>query len=248
MASAPRFCNRTGADIVEGYASVMFKEEMEAIERASLPAAAKRPALRRVLNAGSGPLSARAVHAAFVGDGWQEIRIDIDPEAAPNVVGSITDMASIFPAQSFEAVWSSHILEHLYPHEVPAALSEFRRVLKPDGFALITSPDLEAIASLILDHGLDHVAYTSPAGPISALDMLFGHSASVANGHVHMAHKCGFTCVSLGQRLVDSGFATVLATRDGFDLWAVALMERADKTAIQQQLAAAGLKVFDDAE
>jgi hypothetical protein len=119
MESAPRFCSRTGADIVEGYASVMFKAEMEAIERASVPAGAQRPALRRVLNAGSGPLSARAVHPAFVGDGWQEIRIDIDPEAVPNVVGSITDMASIFPAQSFEAVWSSHTLEHLYPHEVP---------------------------------------------------------------------------------------------------------------------------------
>jgi hypothetical protein len=78
--------------------------------------------------------------------------------------------------------------------------------------------------------------------------MLFGHCASVAKGHVHMAHKCGFTCASLGQRLVDSGFTTVLATRDGYDLWAVALMERADKAAIQQQLADAGLKVFDDAE
>jgi SAM-dependent methyltransferase len=225
-----------------------LKVEMEAIEQAPALSAAQRPALKRVLNAGSGSLSARAVHAAFAAADWEEIRIDIDPEAVPNVVGSITDMASIFPARSFEAVWSSHILEHLYAHEVPAALSEFRRVLKPDGFALITSPDLESIASLILDHGVDHVAYTSPAGPISALDMLFGHSISVANGHVHMAHKCGFTCASLGQRLVDAGFATVLATRNGYDLWAVALMELADRTAIQRQLAAAGLKVFDDAE
>ena len=61
--------------------------------------------------------------------------------------------------------------------------------LKPDGFALITSPDLEAVASLILDHGLDHVAYTSPAGPITPLDMLFGHSASIARGSLSMAHK-----------------------------------------------------------
>jgi hypothetical protein len=220
---------------------------MEAIPQAPMLSAAQRPALKRVLNAGSGSPSARPVHAAFVGSEWQEIRIDIDPNTDPNVVGSITDMASIFPAQSFEAVWASHTLEHLYPHEVPAALSEFRRVLKSDGFALITSPDLESIASLILDHGLDHVAYISPAGPISALDMLFGHSASVANGHVHMAHKGGFTCASLGQRLVDAGFATVLATRERFDLWAVALMELANKTAIQQQLATAGLKVFDNA-
>jgi hypothetical protein len=233
----PRFRNQTGKP-------AMLKVEMPAIQQGML-SAAQRPAVKRVLNAGSGP-SARPVHAAFVGEAWQEIRLDIDPIATPDVVGSIIDMGSLFPAQSFAAVWSSHILEHLYPHEVPVALSEFRRVLKPDGFALITSPDLESVASLILDHGLDHVAYTSPAGPISVLDMLFGHSASVAKGHVHMAHRSGFTCASLGKRLVDAGFATVLATRDRFDLWAVALMDGADKSAIQRQLATAGLKLFDD--
>ncbi len=226
----------------------MLTVEMGTIEKQPVLSVAQRPALKRVLNAGSGPRSARGVHSAFVGEDWQEIRIDIDPAAAPDVIGSITDMASIFPAESFEAVWSSHILEHLYAHEVPAALSEFKRVLKPYGFALITSPDLESVASFILDHGLDQVAYTSPAGPVSALDMLFGHSASVANGHLHMAHKSGFTCASLGQRLVDAGFATVLATRERFDLWAVALMEQADKAAVQQRLAAAGLNVFSDAE
>ena len=203
--------------------------------------------MKTFLHVGCGNSKKDQTTPSFAGPDWSELRLDIDPGVNPDIVGTMTNMTAM-TGETVDAIFSAHNIEHLYPHEVPAALSEFRRVLKPDGFALITSPDLEAIASLILDHGLDHVAYTSPAGPISALDMLFGHSASVANGHVHMAHKCGFTCVSLGQRLVDSGFATVLATRDGFDLWAVALMERADKTAIQQQLAAAGLKVFDDAE
>src|SRR5665213_540831 len=40
--------------------------------------------------------------------------------------------------------------------------------------------------------------YTSPAGPITPLDMLFGHSDSIASGHLYMAHKTGFTCASLG--------------------------------------------------
>ena len=89
-------------------------------------------------------------------------------------------------------------------------LTEFKRVLKPDGFALVTSPDLEAVASLILDRGLDQVAYTSPAGPITPLDMLFGHSASIAGGYPAMAHKTGFTGASLGRRFVDAGFPIVL--------------------------------------
>jgi SAM-dependent methyltransferase len=208
--------------------------------------ATKAQRLKRVLNAGAGPQNARPVHSMFASERWQEIRIDIDPSAKPDVVGSITDMRAAFPPQSFDAIWSSHILEHLFAHQVPDALLEFRRVLRPDGFALITTPDLEAIASLILDHGVEKIAYTSPAGPITGLDLLFGHNASIARGAIHMAHKSGFTCASLGQRLIDAGFATVLAARNGFNLWAVAVMQEADQAMIQKQLVDAGLNVFQD--
>ena len=195
---------------------------------------------RRVLNAGSGPYSARRLHPVFAPNAWREIRIDIDPQAKPDMVASITDMRFVAP-QSFDAIWSSHTLEHLYAHEIPSALAEFRRVLKPDGFALVTSPDLEAVASLILDHGLDYVTYTSPAGPITPLDVLFGHSASIARGHHYMAHKTGFTCASLGQRFIDTGFSTVLVKQERLDLWVLGLMPQADQAAIQSQLVAAGL-------
>ena len=43
------------------------------------------------------------------------------------------------------------------------------------------------------------------------------------------------------------GFPTVLAVRDSFNLWAVALMEAADQEAIQRQFLDAGLDVFRDA-
>ena len=66
----------------------------------------------------------------------------------------------------FDALYSSHAIEHLYAHEVIPALREFLRVLKPDGFALVTCPDLAAIARQLLDGGAEGIAYQSPAGPI----------------------------------------------------------------------------------
>ena len=203
---------------------------------------------KRVLNAGSGPQSARQLHPTFRRDLWEEVRLDVDPLAKPDVISSITNMGQSVSSRSFDAVWSSHSLEHLHAHEVPTALSEFRRVLKQDGFALITSPDLESVASLVLKHGLNYVAYSSPMGPITSRDMLFGHAGSIAQGKMFMAHNTGFTCASLGQLLVESGFAVVLAKRERLDLWALALMERADKNAIQRDLGAAGIDMFDDSE
>jgi SAM-dependent methyltransferase len=203
---------------------------------------------KRVLNAGSGPLTARQLHPVFREDLWQQVRLDIDPQTKPDVVGSITNMSRLLPSEDFDAIWSSHSLEHLYAHEVPTALSEFRRILKPDGFALITSPDLEAIATLVLACGLNHIAYTSPMGPITPHDMIFGHSGSIARGKTYMAHNTGFTSAVLGQLLLDAGFPIVLAKGERFDLWVLAFMHKADQALIQGELKAAGLDMFDDTE
>lgn len=199
----------------------------------------------QVLNAGSGPPTSRALHSLFSRNIWKETRLDIDPRARPDVVGSITDMTYLFEDETFDAIWSSHNIEHLYTHEVPLALGEFRRVLKTTGFALITCPDLEVAASLAAKHGLDYKVYDSPAGPITTHDILFGHSQSIAAGLDHMGHNTGFTCSKLGNALVDAGFPTVLAKKEHFDLWALALMENADKGSIQTELRVHGVDMFE---
>jgi SAM-dependent methyltransferase len=222
--------------------------DMQPFQRKSDPRQQQELVVRRVLNAGSGPQSSRQLHPMFRTENWREVRLDIDPQTNPDMIGSITDMSGLVPSQSFDAVWSSHSLEHLHTHEVPLALAEFRRVLKPEGFALITSPDLESVASWMLEHGLDQVLYTSAAGPITPHDIFFGHSSSIALGKRFMAHKTGFTCALLGQRLLDAGFPIVLAKRERLDLWAMALMENVDKSKLQHQCKAAGLDMFDEVD
>jgi predicted SAM-dependent methyltransferase len=200
---------------------------------------------RRVLNIGSGPRSIRKANAIFDPTGWQEVRMDLDPLVRPDVVGSMTDMHAHFGAERFDAVWSSHSLEHLHSHEIPVALKEFRRVLKDDGFALITCPDLDTVMTLFLEHGSDHVVYRSAAGPITPLDMMFGHSRSIAAGAVHMAHHSGLTSDRLGGLLLEAGFVEAVTKRRDYDLWALALTERADRRAIHRWLRVAGLDMFE---
>lgn len=158
---------------------------------------------------------------------WKELRFDIDESVQPDLVGTMTNMSSV-SSESVDAVFSSHNIEHLYPHEVPLALSEFIRVLKSDGIAVITCPDLKSVCALISEDKLTDAAYTSPAGPIAPIDILYGLRSSMAQGNLYMAHRCGFTEKVLTATLQASGFKSVASMARGypyFDLWAVASKE-----------------------
>jgi SAM-dependent methyltransferase len=177
---------------------------------------------KTVLNVGCGYPLRQKLHRHFHGPEWREIRLDLDPAVQPDIVCSITDMAPV-AADSVDAVWSSHNLEHLQRHEVPLALAEFLRVLKPHGLLLLTLPDLQQVARLVAEDRLEDSAYISQSGPITPLDMIFGHTASLAVGNRFMAHRTGFTARSLYKLLIESGFVEVsLRQGSSFDLWATA--------------------------
>jgi SAM-dependent methyltransferase len=171
-----------------------------------------------VLNVGCG-FPGQQLHPTFRGGEWRELRLDTDPAVNPDIVCSMIDMKPLASA-SVDAIWSSHNLEHLHRHEVPVALGEFLRVLRPGGVLLLTMPDLQKIAELVAAGDLEDEAYLSPSGPISPLDMIYGHTPSLAQGNSHMAHKTGFIARTLNQLLAEAGFAEIAVSRDGFALWA----------------------------
>ena len=175
---------------------------------------------KTVLNVGCGYPLRQKLHRHFHGPEWREIRLDLDPAVQPDIVCSITDISPV-AADWVDAVWSSHNLEHLQRHEVPLALAEFLRVLKPHGLLLVTLPDLQQVARLVAEDRLEESAYVSQSGPITPLDMIFGHTTSLARGNQFMAHRTGFTARSLHKLLIEAGFVDVtLRQGASFDLWA----------------------------
>jgi tetratricopeptide (TPR) repeat protein len=198
-----------------------------------------------VLHVGCGAYAREKLPPVFRHTGWREIRLDIDPDVQPDFVASMTNMHVIADGL-VEAVYSSHNIEHLYPHEVALALQEMHRVLKPDGFTLIKLPDLQEVARHVADGKLEDPLYMSPMGPIAPLDILYGHRPSLAGGNVFMAHRTGFTGSTLGAALIKAGFAAVMVQRNvaAFDLTAIAFRSRPDPA----QLARAQAQMLPSAD
>jgi SAM-dependent methyltransferase len=179
--------------------------------------------MKTFLHVGCGSGTKVNTTPGFAGDDWKEIRLDINEAVHPDIVGTMTDMSAV-ASESVDAIYSAHNIEHLYPHDVPLALAEFLRVLKPSGFAVITCPDLRSVAALIAQDKLTEAAYVSPAGPIAPIDILYGHRPQMAAGNLYMAHRCGFTDKVLRGTLLGCGFKSVagMCRPEAFDLWAVA--------------------------
>lgn len=176
-----------------------------------------------MLHIGCGSASPKRLPECFKDHRWQEIKLDINAAAEPDIVADVRDM-SVVDDNSFDAVWSSHNLEHIDECHVPVALAEIYRVLRPGGFLLATLPDLAFVAQMVLDGKLNDVLYNSPAGPVRPIDMLFGHQKAIARGNHYMAHRTGFTAQSLLETLEAAGF-TNIHVRPGkaYDLWAIAV-------------------------
>jgi SAM-dependent methyltransferase len=165
-------------------------------------------AQRNVLNVGGG---SRAITLPAHYAGWGQVMLDIDSRAHPDILLDARELTQL-DAAVFDAVYCSHNLEHYYAHDVPKVLAGFAHVLKPDGFAEIRVPDVAAVAREIVQHGreLDDILYTSPAGPISVRDVLYGLGRMIEKtGDDFFAHKTGFTARLLAATLAAAGFAHV---------------------------------------
>jgi predicted SAM-dependent methyltransferase len=84
--------------------------------------------------------------------GWEVL--DANPGPCVDHVGNAGDL-SLFADNSFEQLYASHVLEHFdYQGQLVKTLTEWRRVLAPNGILCVSVPDLDVLARLFLDRTL----------------------------------------------------------------------------------------------
>jgi len=147
----------------------------------------------------------------------REITLDIDNKHNPDILADVTNISHI-PNDFVDCVYTSHMIEHIDYFKVPSLLNELLRVTKPGGFVRIITPNLQSIAARIVEGDLLGVVYDSNGGPISAIDMIYGHRHSVHRSGVDfMRHRTGFTRKVFESLAAEHGFNMDIQ-EDGYDL------------------------------
>ena len=174
----------------------------------------------KVLNVGGG--AGRGLPTNY--DGWEQDLLDIDPEVKPDICLDARGMTTL-PADTYNAVFCSHNLEHFYQYEVPLILGGFFHVLKAGGIVEVQVPDVLALMRDLLsrNHDLNDVWYragTEAMMPITFHDVLYGWSGKLKEGNHWYAHKCGFSPLTLAAAMTDAGFTDIGLAVDKFNIFA----------------------------
>ncbi len=70
----------------------------------------------KFLHIGCGPKRKESTTKVFNSDSWEEVTLDIDEGVNPDIIGTMTDL-SMIEDSSFDAIYSSHNIEHLFLHD-----------------------------------------------------------------------------------------------------------------------------------
>ncbi|PTQ87891.1 class I SAM-dependent methyltransferase [Agitococcus lubricus] len=190
---------------------------------------------KKFIHIGCGKKNKYGTASGFANEAWHEVRVDISAACKPDIQADMLDMHMI-QSGAVDALFSSHNLEHVFPHQVPTALAEFKRVLNHEGFMVVGCPDLEAICQHILDGKLMEPMFETSSGRIAPIDIIYGWREALAKGEHYMAHKCGFTMDSLIAQVRAVGFNSIIGKRRGgkYDVWILASNKKCTSDELKQ--------------
>jgi predicted SAM-dependent methyltransferase len=124
--------------------------------------------------------------------GWKALDIQEGPEV--DYVGNCGTLTQ-FDDDTIEALYASHVLEHIHYADVPGTLAEWYRVVRPGGKLMVAVPDMNILSQLFVKPEL------KVADKVLVMLMMFGGQSD----HTDF-HYAGFDLELLGAHLLNVGF------------------------------------------
>jgi ubiquinone/menaquinone biosynthesis C-methylase UbiE len=124
---------------------------------------------------------------------WKEIKVDADKDCRCDVLADLQKLP--FKDGMADSVYMSHVFEHFDYRSRHTLLKECKRVLRVKGNLVIIVPDITCtpVLKALTEGDLQRVLYISPAGPITAEQVIFGQFYAGE----YMIHRSGYNEKSL---------------------------------------------------
>ena len=156
-------------------------------------------------------------------EGW--LNVDLQPGENVDIVANVKYLYIPW-GELVDAIRASHLLEHLYPSEVPWVLRTWFECLKPGGQLIIGVPDFDYVVQRYLEVPKDYLHFWGKNfnGFIftQLYGVFFGHPTE--GGNEPFRHHVVFNEDSLTQLLEHAGFVDIQRCRpasmkenEGFD-------------------------------
>jgi SAM-dependent methyltransferase len=121
----------------------------------------------------------------------------VDLYGDPDVLADACDLP--FSDNSVDAIWASHVLEHLRTSDIPRALAEWFRVMKPHARAIIRVPNFDYVAKYWLT-GPDRGWAEAMVFGLQTGDGEFHKAAFTAGTIKADVEAAGFECLRVEMR------------------------------------------------
>lgn len=144
--------------------------------------------------------------------GW----LNTEYEERPPRRGIFLDATKSFPLpdESFDLIFSEHMIEHVPADSGAIMLRECHRVLRPGGRIRISTPRLEFLAELILRPGDEHRHYADFHYSVLAQPGSVRSPAGIVNDYHRLwGHQFVYDRESFRQALAEAGFVEIQELR-----------------------------------
>jgi hypothetical protein len=175
---------------------------------------------KRLLHLGISSAQAGRFPAGLTPALWEVVRADTDAGVQPDIRTTLPTLERIEPGV-YDAVWMPHLLQRLFLFDGAQVLTRIFRLLREEGFVLLTLPDGQLAATYLAHARAHEPLFEAAAGAVTAHDLLYGFGKNMEHGHLHLAHRAAYSGEALSLMLREAGFCNITVKCDRFDLHAI---------------------------
>ena len=123
-----------------------------------------------------------------------------------DIIGTVENMSELLPADCFQEIFCSHVIEHFFPEEATKLIQDCYSLLRPKGKLIMEGPDVEGTLQLWNEK---HSFFGDPPDIRRFIAFIYGDTRHRQMWGEGWWHKWGWTKDLVAEEMEKIGFVIV---------------------------------------